>query len=111
MPPAPLRKAFIHPVKMDLGRDFQPKTYTDQDHLAGAEAQRNSLQATKVLEELEDINQEPPLRCRCQLQPQPLELDQEPTFREFGVQSSPVPASGSPPLCAPGTGRTQVPIH
>ena len=33
------------------------------------------LQATKVLEELEDINQEPPLRRRCQLQPQPLELE------------------------------------
>ena len=58
MPPAPLRKAFIHPVKMDSGRDFQPKTYTDQDHLAGAEAQRNFLQATKVLEELKNINQE-----------------------------------------------------
>ena len=33
------------------------------------------LQATKVMEELEDINQEPPLRRRCQLQPQPLELE------------------------------------
>ena len=28
MPPAPLRKAFIHPVKMDSGRGFQPKAYT-----------------------------------------------------------------------------------
>ena len=28
MPPAPLRKPFIHPVKMDSGRDFQVKTYT-----------------------------------------------------------------------------------